>query len=296
MDQWSLLSHVLGLAIGAGLNLYAAVLVTGLGIRFGWVTNLPGELSVLADPWILGAAGILYVAEFVADKIPGFTPFWDGVHTLIRPAGAALLALSATATMSPTVKVLAVLAAGTVALGTHTSKMGARLVAHTTPDPVTHSAISLAEDFGVAALLALAFAYPWIAVPVMLAIVAGIAMFLPMLLRIARFLLAGMQGRVLSWIDSAPRSPEPGRIRAFTRKAKGAPRFAAGWLDPETGRFTYRRWGMSREMNAGAVNPEVEWGFVYNVARTADGATFYLTKEWCAAMSSGTARCGASEA
>jgi hypothetical protein len=28
----------------------------------------------------------------------------------------------------------------------------------------------------------------------------------------------------------------------------------------------------------------VEWGFVFNVARTSEGATFYLTKEWCACI------------
>ena len=50
-----------GLAIGAGLNLYAAVLVTGLGIRYGWLTNMPGELGLLAHPVVLIAAGVMYL-------------------------------------------------------------------------------------------------------------------------------------------------------------------------------------------------------------------------------------------
>jgi len=282
MDNWALLSNVLGLAIGAGLNLYAAVLVTGLGIRYGWLHNMPGELGLLAHPVVLIAAGTMYLAEFVADKVPFFTPIWDGIHTFVRPVGGALLALSATADMDPLVKVLAMLGAGTLALGTHTSKMGFRLMAHATPEPATHSVISVVEDFAVVGLLALAYQYPWVALPVFACIVLGIAAFLPLLLRIARFLLAGLFGRVASWFSVAPAATRGGAVRVFVRRAKGAPRLASGWLAPETGTLSFTRWGRKRELVLGPLEPGVEWGFVYNVARTADGSSFYLTKEWCA--------------
>ena len=284
MENWSLLSNVLGLAIGAGLNLYAAVLVTGLGIRYGWLHNMPGELGLLAHPAVLIAAGVMYLAEFVADKVPFFTPIWDGVHTFIRPVGGALLALSATADMDPVVRVLAMLGAGTLALGTHSSKMGFRLLAHATPEPTTHSIISVAEDFGVVALLALAYEYPWVALPVMGAVIVGIAAFLPFLIRVARFLLAGLFGRVASWFSVQPAPEVPGAVRVFSRNVKGAPRLASGWLRAETGEFSFSRWGRTKELRVGALDPGVEWGFVFNVARTADGATFYLTKEWCACL------------
>lgn len=287
MDKWAVLSNVLGLAIGAGLNLYAAVLVTGLGIRYGLLQNMPGELGLLAHPVVLGAAGILYVAEFVADKVPFFTPIWDGLHTFIRPLGGALLALGATADLDPMAKILAMLAAGTLALGTHSSKMGFRLMAHATPEPATHSVISVAEDFGVVALLALAYAYPWVAIPVFLGIVVAILAFLPFLLRVARFLLAGLVGRVMSWVPG--QTDAGGRVKAYARKVKGAPRLARGWLDPSTGTFEFTRWGRRRTVVMGALEPGVEWGFVYNVARAADGSTVYLTKEWCACLSE---RCG----
>ncbi len=35
---------------------------------------------------VLIAAGVLYAAEFVADKIPYVDSLWDAVHTVIRPA------------------------------------------------------------------------------------------------------------------------------------------------------------------------------------------------------------------
>jgi hypothetical protein len=281
-------SSILGLAVGAGINLYAAVLVTGLAIRHGWLTNLPAEMAVLANPVVLIAAGVMYAAEFVADKVPFFTPIWDGIHTFIRPAGAALLAMGVAADMDPTARALAMLAAGTVALGAHSSKMGLRLMAHATPEPATHSTISVLEDFGVVALLGLAFAYPWAALVVIGVILVCIALFVPFLVRVARFLVAGLWGRVASWLSEERPERVPawtgqgsGAVRAWARHVPGAPRLAQGWLDGASGKFVFRRWGVRRELPVGRLEPGVEWGFVYNVAHTADGASFYLTKDWC---------------
>lgn len=296
MDKWSILSQVLGLAISAGLNLYAAVLVTGLGLRYGLITNLPGDLSLLAHPAVLIAAGVMYVAEFAADKVPFFTPVWDAVHTFIRPIGGALLALSATADLDPVARAVATIAAGSLALGTHSSKMGFRLMAHTAPEPATHSAISVAEDFGVVVLLALAYQYPHIAVPVFLCIVAAIAAFLPVVFRILRFLLAGLFGRFVSWFATAPNHDAPewvpdrgNAVRVFARSARGAPKFAPGWLHPASGQFHFRRWGAKRLLEFGAMEPGADWGWVYNVVRTESGATFYVTKQQCETLA-GTRR------
>ena len=79
------LSSILGLSFVSGINLYAAVLTVGLGIRFGWLLGLPQEMQVLANPLVLTLAAAMYLAEFVADKVPFFTPIWDGIHTFIRP-------------------------------------------------------------------------------------------------------------------------------------------------------------------------------------------------------------------
>jgi membrane-associated PAP2 superfamily phosphatase len=162
--------------------------------------------------------------------------------------------------------------------------MGFRLMAHAAPEPTTHAAISVAEDFGVVALLALAYAYPWIALPVMFGVIAGILAFLPFLVRVARFLLAGLFGRVASWFSVEPTAEVPGAVRVFARRVPGAPRLVSGWMRVETGAFVFRRWGRTRELAVGTLEPGVEWGFVYNVARTSNGATFYMTKEWCACV------------
>jgi hypothetical protein len=294
----AVLSNVLGLAIGAGLNLYAAVLVTGLGIHYGWLTQLPAELQILGHPAVLIAAGVMYAAEFVADKVPFFTPIWDGIHTFIRPAGAALLALGATGDMDPVVRTLAMLAAGTVALGAHSSKMGVRLMAHTTPEPATHSALSIAEDVGVVALLALVYQYPWVALPVLLALLIGMAVLLPFLWRVAKFLVSGLWGRVTSIFGLTPDAEavpdwvpqQVQAVRVFSRKVKGAPRVWPGYLllyGNQT-QFTYKRWGRVRTIEVGDAEARPEWGFVFNVVRCSGGASFYVTKEWCPVLTSQT--------
>jgi len=295
----AVLTQVLGLAIGAGLNLYAAVLMTGLGIRYGWLPQLPTELQVLGHPAVLGVAGVMYAAEFIADKVPFFTPIWDGIHTFIRPVGGALLALGATGGLDPMTRTLAMLAAGTLALGTHSSKMGLRLIAHTTPEPATHSLISVAEDVGVLALLSLVYQYPMVALPVLLMILVGIAILLPLLLRVARFLVAGLWARVASLLGvtaaEAAESWVPTQVQAvrvFSRKVKGAPRLKPGYLLLYGNRtqFAYRRWGRTKTVDVGALELTPTWGFVFNVLPCADGASFYVTKESSPGLTSQTPR------
>src|SRR5690606_23805670 len=81
----------------AGIRVYLAVFGIGLAGFFGWL-DLPQALEVTASPWVLGVSGVLAIAEFFADKIPGVDSGWDLLHTLLRvPAGAFLAA----ATLSP---------------------------------------------------------------------------------------------------------------------------------------------------------------------------------------------------
>ena len=171
-------SGILGVALASGVNLYATVLTLGLGIRYGWIRGLPPELNVLGHPAILAIAGVLYAAEFVADKVPFFTPFWDAIHTFIRPLGAALLAAQAGSNLDPVVRTAAILLSGSIALATHSTKMGARLAAHTVPEPLTHSLISVGEDVGVVWLLVLAWSHPLIAIPLLLAVLVAVGFLL----------------------------------------------------------------------------------------------------------------------
>src|SRR5215470_3310707 len=121
--------QALGLAVGAGfssgLNLYATVATLGLLGRFGLI-RLPDSLEVLTHPIVLGLAIALYLAEFLADKIPYFDTIWDAVHTFIRPPAAAVIAYGAATAVSPDWRWAAALLAGGVALTAHSTKASTR--------------------------------------------------------------------------------------------------------------------------------------------------------------------------
>lgn len=142
------LGTALGLASLAGINLYLTVLVTGLAVRFNWLdlTSAHESLSVLADPWVISIAGVLFLVEFCADKVPLVDSLWDSIHTVIRPAGGIFLGLAALGDLNPALTVIAVMATGGAALSTHGTKAGVRAVLNLSPEPVSNSVASVAED------------------------------------------------------------------------------------------------------------------------------------------------------
>lgn len=89
-DLTQLVAIAAALGWASGLRLYAVVFLTGAAGLMGWVPLPPG-LQLLQNPVVLGVSFLLFLTEFVADKIPGVDTLWDAVHTFIRiPAGAAL--------------------------------------------------------------------------------------------------------------------------------------------------------------------------------------------------------------
>ena len=155
----STLGRTLGFSFAAGINLYATVAILGLAKRYGWVT-LPDQFAVFDNDIVIAAAIVLYVIEFVADKIPWVDSVWDAVHTVVRPIGGALIAVATLGDASPTVEGLVALLGGSVAAGTHFSKAGTRAVANTSPEPVSNWVLSITEDLFVIGLASLALKYP----------------------------------------------------------------------------------------------------------------------------------------
>lgn len=200
MNSVSLLSSILGLGFASGVNLYASVLVVGLGVRYGWLQGLPGDLQVLANPVVLAIAGVMYFLEFFADKIPYVSVAWDSVHTFIRPLGGAALALASAAHLSPEMQAVAMLAGGTAALGAHSTKMGYRLIAHASPEPVSDSIFSLAEDAGVVGLVSLVYLHPVVGLAVVCVLLVAVFFALRLVIRVLR----GVARRVGSWFRSTP--------------------------------------------------------------------------------------------
>ncbi|HVQ33192.1 MAG TPA: DUF4126 domain-containing protein [Lysobacter sp.] len=171
MTQAHLFAIGILLAWLAGIRVYLTVFGLGVAGLMGWL-DLPPAMEVASSPWVLGVSGLLAVAEFFADKIPGVDSGWDLLHTLLRvPVGAFLAA----ATLSPDGHLGAgMLATGAgVALTSHVLKAGSRALLNTSPEPVSNWTASATEDAVVVGGLALAFAHPWIA----LVIVVGVSVF-----------------------------------------------------------------------------------------------------------------------
>ena len=183
----------LGAGWASGLNAYAAVLVLGAAQRLGLVT-LPHDLQVLASPWVMGAAAILFALNFFADKIPYIDSINDMLQTFVRVPAGALLAYGAAGGLSPEVAVIAGLLGGTLAAGTHVAKTGTRALINTSPEPFSNIAASLAEDVSVIGGLALAIAHPITFLCLLAVFVALLVWLLPKLVRLALMPFRRMAG------------------------------------------------------------------------------------------------------
>jgi hypothetical protein len=189
--------EILGIAgsvsLLSGWRLYLTALATGIAMKLG-ALPLPDHLQslqVLANPWVMGVAGIAAFCEFFADKIMWLDSLWDAVHTAIRPLGGALLTLAVVDPSDPVMQAIAFLLGGSGALLAHSGKAGARALVNTSPEPVSNVAVSATEDVMSAGLLYLAYEYPLAA--------AGIAVLLLTLaiglLLLARRLIRGLFGK-----------------------------------------------------------------------------------------------------
>jgi hypothetical protein len=174
----------------SGLNLYGTALLLGLAGRLGWA-DMPAALE---QTWVLALLGLLYALEFVVDKIPWLDSAWDGAHTVIRPVGGALLA-GMLAHDAGSSEVVAAMLGGTFSLTAHSAKASTRALANTSPEPVSNVALSLGEDGVVAAMVALALAYPVVAGVVAVVFAVASAVVAAVLFRAVRALVRRWRGR-----------------------------------------------------------------------------------------------------
>ena len=184
----------LGAGWASGLNAYAAVLVLGAAQRLGLV-GLPHDLQILASPWVMGVAALLFALNFFADKIPYVDSINDVLQTFVRIPAGFLLAYGAAGGISPEVAVIAGLLGGTLAAGTHIAKTGSRALINTSPEPFSNVAASLTEDVTVIGGLALAIAHPITFLCLLAAFVALLVWLLPKLIRLAMIPIRRMAGR-----------------------------------------------------------------------------------------------------
>jgi uncharacterized protein DUF4126 len=172
----------------SGVNAYATVLLLGLLGRLGGLDAVPPALE-RTD--VLVAAAVLYLLEFVTDKIPYVDSAWDAVHTLIRPTVGTVIALLVSGDVSSLDQAVLAATGGTTALASHLVKGGLRLAVNTSPEPASNIAVSVAEDLGVAGVVSLLVVAPWVAAAIAAALLlAGLTLVALLASRIRRALRA----------------------------------------------------------------------------------------------------------
>jgi len=184
----------MGVGWASGINLYAAICTLGLLGTTGQL-DLPPGLLVLENPWVIGAAGIMFVLEFAADKIPGIDTGWDAVHTFIRIPAGAILAAGAVGSLGPGSELAAAIVGGTLAAGAHATKAGTRALINTSPEPFSNWAASLTEDAAVVAGLWAAFHSPVLFLVLLLAFFALAIWLLPKIWKGLKRVVTFLRGR-----------------------------------------------------------------------------------------------------
>lgn len=157
---------VTGLIVGSGwasgINLYGVVVLLNI---FGRIDI--GEVpEALQRTDVLIVALVMYLLESVADKIPYVDNVWDVVHTAIRPLGAAVLGVVLVGDTSGLGQALAGFGSAGLAFTSHATKSTTRLAVNTSPEPVSNSIVSFAEDGLVAVVIFFAVEYPVLAIVV----------------------------------------------------------------------------------------------------------------------------------
>ena len=170
MGRPEILALILAASFAAGLNVYATVATLGLLARFE-VLQLPASLAMMDNWWVIGAAGLMFVVEFFADKVPAFDMIWNALHTFVRVPAAAVMAYAAAAPFSGSEQILSAVVGGSVAMAAHGGKMAARAAVTPSPEPVSNIGLSLLEDALAIGLVWFAVNYPYVAAAIALALV-----------------------------------------------------------------------------------------------------------------------------
>ncbi|MBN50830.1 MAG: hypothetical protein CMN85_14950 [Spongiibacteraceae bacterium] len=207
----TLISLSMGVAWASGLNLYAAILVLGIGGATGNV-ELPPALQMLQDPMVIMAAGLMYAVEFFADKTPGVDTAWDSLHTFIRIPAGAMLAAGSVGDVTPALQVAAGILGGSLTSVTHAAKASSRVLINTSPEPFTNWTASVMEDVAVIGGLWAALNHPVLFLVLLVLFILLLIWMLPKLWRGAMIVLR----KLGQWLGVVDKSLPPEDLSATT--------------------------------------------------------------------------------
>ena len=186
---------MLAISFSSGLNVYLTVAALGLLSRTG-VLALPASLHAVASWYVIIPCAILFVIEFIADKIPIFDLVWNSLQTFVRVPIAAVLAYGATSQLSPGMQLTAALLGGAIALAAHGGKIAARTAVSHSPEPFSNIALSMGEDALVVFLTWIVSRHPLLATIIVLIALLIILVLVQFVIRSVRALFTGAEQAV----------------------------------------------------------------------------------------------------
>jgi hypothetical protein len=185
-DVAAAVAAAFGLAGAAGLNAWLPLFAAALLARTG-VVDLASPFDQLTTTPALAILGVVFVADFVGDKVPAVDSVLHAIGSVVAPASGAVLFTGQTGldTDLPTIAavILGAVTAGTVHLG----RAAVRPASTVTTGGIANPFLSLGEDAGSGLLVLAAFLVPLVALLLTIALVGAIVVGVRRVRRRARY-------------------------------------------------------------------------------------------------------------
>ena len=162
-----------GLSGAAGLNAWIPLLVAGLLDRAGQLELAEGYDAIATTPGLI-VLGVLFVLDFVGDKVPAIDHLLHAVGTVVHPAAGAIVFAGPTEMPTDIPSVVLFALGASVAGSLHATRATIRPASTTLTAGAGNPLLSLGEDIGSAVLSVVAVLAPLLGV-LLLIVVAVVA-------------------------------------------------------------------------------------------------------------------------
>jgi hypothetical protein len=159
-----------GLSGAAGLNAWIPLLAVGLLSRAGQLELADGYDWLTSTPALI-ALGVLFVLDFVGDKVPAIDSLLHAVGTLVHPAAGAIVFAGPTEIPTDVPSIVLFALGAAVAGSLHATRATIRPVSTTMTAGAGNPVLSLAEDIGSAVLSVVAVFAPILGAVALLAVI-----------------------------------------------------------------------------------------------------------------------------
>lgn len=162
-----------GLSGAAGLNAYLPLLMAAVLERLD-VVELGDPFGALSGNAGIAVLSVLLAADVVGDKVPGVDHVLHVVGGVVHPVAGALLFVGGTGVETGIPAAVAAVLGAATAGTLHGGRAAVRPASTATTGGLGNPVLSLAEDGASLALTVVAFAFPVVAVLLVMALLAGV--------------------------------------------------------------------------------------------------------------------------